>query len=131
MLSEEIKETNALDWKERILEAKKLTVVEFWHQQCPHCQTIEPVYDELSEEDGSKMKFTKLNVLDSPENQQIAAKYGVMGTPTFLFFCGGRPVNGVVGALPKNDLAQAIEVTINKHKDCSKKSSPLRLSYIS
>lgn len=131
MLSEEIKETNALDWKERILEAKKLTVVEFWHQQCPHCQTIEPVYDELSEEYGSKLKFTKLNVLDSPENQQIAAKYGVMGTPTFLFFCGGRPVNGVVGALPKNDLAQAIEFTINKHKDCSKKSSPLRLSYIS
>jgi len=131
VLSEEIKETNALDWKERILEAKKLTVVEFWHQQCPHCQTIEPVYDELSEEYGSKLKFTKLNVLDSPENQQIAAKYGVMGTPTFLFFCGGRPVNGVVGALPKNDLAQAIEFTINKHKDCSKKSSPLRLSYIS
>ena len=28
MLSEEIKETNALDWKKRILEAKKLTVVE-------------------------------------------------------------------------------------------------------
>ena len=131
MLSEEIKETNALDWKERILEAKKLTVVEFWHQQCPHCQTIEPVYDELSEEYGSKLKFTKLNVLDSPENQQIAAKYGVMGTPTFLFFCGGRPVNGVVGALPKNDLAQAIEFTINKHKDCSKKNIPLRLSYIS
>ncbi|MCW4034904.1 MAG: thioredoxin family protein, partial [Candidatus Bathyarchaeota archaeon] len=84
-MSEEIEETNALEWKKRVLEAKRLTVVEFWHQQCPHCQTVEPIYGELSEEYGSKLKFTKLNVLDSPENQQIAAKYGVMGTPTFLF----------------------------------------------
>jgi thioredoxin 1 len=131
VLSEEIEETNAPEWKKRVLKAKQLTVVEFWHQQCPHCQTVEPIYDELSEEYGSKLKFTKLNVLDSPENQQIAAKYGVMGTPTFLFFCGGRPVNGIVGTLPKNDLAQAIEFIMNKHQDCSKKSSPLKLPYIS
>jgi hypothetical protein len=41
----------------------------------------------------------------------------VKGTPTFLFFCGGRPVNGIVRALPKEDLAQATEFTINKHND--------------
>lgn len=127
----EIKEANAADWKEQILETKKLVVVEFWHPFCSHCQAIKPVYDELAEEYKDKMKFTKLNVVSSPENQKIAGKYGVMGTPTFLFFCGGRPVNGLVGALPKEDLAQAIEFTITKHKDCSKKSTPLKLSYIS
>ncbi len=128
---EEIEEINAMEWKERILKSKRLVVVEFWHQQCPHCRAIEPVYDELSFEYGDKLKFTRLNVFESPENQQLAAKHGVMGTPTFLFFCGGRPVNGVVGALPKEDLAQAIEFTIQKHQDCTKKSTPLKLSYIS
>jgi len=112
------------------MRAWKLVVVEFWHQHCPHCRAIEPVYDELSLEYGDKLRFTRLNVMDTPENQQLAAKYGIMGTPTFLFFCGGRPVNGVVGALPKEDLAQAIEFTIQKHQDCTKKSTPLKLSYI-
>lgn len=128
---EEIEEIKAIDWKERILASKRLVVVEFWHQQCLHCRAIEPVYNELALEYGDKLKFTKLNVMNNPENQQLAAKHGIMGTPTFLFFCGGRPINGVVGALPKEDLAQAIEFTIKKHKDCSKKSTPLSLSYIS
>ena len=120
-----------MEWKERILASKRLVVVEFWHQQCPHCRAIEPVYDELALKYGDELKFTKLNVTDSPENQQLATKYGIMGTPTFLFFCGGRPVNGVVGALSKEDLAQAIEFTIQKYQDCTKKSTPLKLSYIS
>jgi thioredoxin 1 len=128
---EEIEEANAADWKEQILEAKKLVLVQFWSPHCPHCQAIKPVYDELAREYGDKMKFIKLNVVDSPENQQLAARHGIMGTPTFLFFCGGRPVNGVVGALQKEDLAQAIEFTIEKHQECSKKSTPLKLSYIS
>jgi len=45
-----------------------------------------------------------------------------MGTPTFLFFCGGRPVNGVVGALPKEDLAQAIELPLTSTKTAPKKA---------
>ncbi len=126
-----IEQTNALDWKEQILESKRLTVVEFWHQECPHCQTVEPVFGELSQLYRKQLKFTRLNIADSPENKQVAAQYGVMATPTFLFFCGGRPVNGVVGALQKNDLAQAIEFTIQKHRDCSARSTPLSLFYIS
>jgi thioredoxin-like negative regulator of GroEL len=107
----DIEDTNAVDWKERILEAKKLVVVQFWSPHCPHCRAIQPVYDQLAIEYGDKLKFTEPNVVDSPENQQLAARHGIMGTPTFLFFCGGRPVNGVVGALQKEDLAQAIEFT--------------------
>jgi len=127
----EIEEIDAIEWKDRILASKRLVVVEFWHQECPHCRAIEPVYYELALEYGDKLKFTRINVLESPGNQQLAARHGIMGTPTFLFFCGGRPVNGVVGALPKEDLSQVFEFTIQKHKDCTKKSTPLGLSYIS
>jgi len=107
-----------------------LFVVQFWHPFCSHCQAIKPVYDELAVEYGDKLKFIKLNVVDSIENEKLASKYGVMGTPTFLFFCGGRPVNGIVGALSKEDLAHAIEFAIKKHQYCTKKSTPLKLSYI-
>ncbi|MCZ2807965.1 MAG: thioredoxin domain-containing protein [Candidatus Bathyarchaeota archaeon] len=32
------------------MESKKRVLVEFWHQYCPHCRAIKPVYDELSTE---------------------------------------------------------------------------------
>ncbi len=130
-VSEGMVEINAANWKEEVLDSKKLIVVEFWSPQCSHCRMIEPVYNELSKEYAGKLKFAKLNVIDNQQNQELAAKYGVMGTPTFKFFCGGRPVQDVVGALPKDYMQQAIEFAIKKHRECEAKSTSLSLPYIS
>ncbi len=92
---------------------------------------LEPVYTELSKEYAEKLKFVKFNILEKPENQELAARYGIMGTPTLKFFCGGRPVQDVVGALPKDYLRQAIEFAIKKHRECAERSTPLKLPYIS
>jgi thioredoxin 1 len=127
---EEIEEANAADWKERILEAKKLVVVQFWSPYCPHCRAIKPVYDELAIEYGEKLKFTKLNVMDSPENQQLAAKHGIMGTPTFLFSVEADLLTVLLGHFRKKTWHRQ-EFTIEKYQHCSKKSTPLKLSYIS
>ena len=130
-MSKHIVETNAANWKEKVLESKELVVVEFWHPQCPYCKTLEPVYAELSKEYAVKLKFTKFNVLESQENQELAAKYGIMGTPTLKFFCQGRPVQDIVGVLTKDYLRQGIEFAIKKHRECAEKSTPLSLPYVS
>jgi thioredoxin 1 len=117
-----IEEIGAMEWKERVLASKRLVVVEFWHQGCPHCRAVAPVYDELALEYGDKLKFARLDVLASSENQQLAAKHGIMGTPTFMFFCGGRPVNGVVGALPKEDLQRQSSSPFRNTKTALKKA---------
>jgi len=130
-MSEDIVEANAANWKEEVLESKDLVVVEFWHSQCPYCKTLEPVYASLSKEYAGKLKFAKFNVLKSQENQELAAKYGIMGTPTLKFFCQGRPVQDVVGALSKDYLRQAVEFAIKKHRECAEKSTSLKLPYIS
>jgi thioredoxin 1 len=127
----DIVETNAANWKENVLESKELVVVEFWHPQCPYCKALKPVYAELSKEYKGKLKFAKLNVLKSQKNQELAAKYGIMGTPTLKFFCQGRPVQDIVGTLSKDYLQQAIEFAIKKHQECAEKSTPLKLPYIS
>lgn len=129
-MSRNIVETNAANWKEEVLESKELVVVEFWHPQCPYCRVLEPVYVELSKEYASKLKFAKFNVLENPENQELAAKYGIMGTPTLKFFCQGRPVQDIVGMLTKDYLRQGIEFAVKKHRECAEKSTPLRLPYI-
>ncbi len=130
-MSQDIVETNAANWKEEVLESKELVVVEFWHPQCPYCKMLEPVYAELSKEYAGKLKFAKFNVLKSEKNQKLAAKYGIMGTPTLKFFCQGRPVQDIVGALSKDYLRQGVEFAIKKHRECAEKSTPLKLPYIS
>ncbi len=130
-MSEEIVETDAANWEDEVLKSKELVVVEFWHQQCSYCKMLEPIYAELSKEYGGKLKFSRFNVLKSQENQDLAAKYGIMSTPTLKFFCGGRPVQDIVGMLPKGYLQQAIEFAIKKHQECAEKSTPLSLPYIS
>lgn len=131
IMYESITATNMANWQEEVLDAKKLVVVMFWHQQCLYCKMLDPVYAELSREYMGKLKFAKFDVLDSPENEALAARYGVMGTPTLMFFCQGRPVQDFVGALTKDYVQQGIEFALKKHQECAQKSTPLSLPYIS
>ncbi len=128
---EGILELNAVNWGKEVLDSKELVLVEFWHPQCPYCRVLEPVYVELSREYAGKIKFARFNVMESSENQELAIKYGIMGTPTLKFFCQGRPVQDIVGVLTKDYLLQGIEFAVKKHKECAEKSSPLKLHYIS
>ncbi|MEM2103072.1 MAG: thioredoxin family protein, partial [Candidatus Bathyarchaeia archaeon] len=108
-----------------------LVLVMFWHQQCPYCRILDPVFVELSREYAGKLKFVKFNVLENQENQTLASMYGILGTPTLKFFCQGRPIQDIVGALEKDLLRQGIDFAVNKHRDCAEKSTPLKLPYIS
>jgi thioredoxin 1 len=67
---------------------------------------IAPVLDELDSEIGDKVKIVKLDVDD---NQETAAKYGVMSIPTLLVFKNGEVVDKVVGFQPKEALAGVLE----------------------
>jgi len=115
-------EINANDWEKEVINSNILTVVDFWHENCPWCISLNPILEELAEEYKGKIKFTKLNVLKSSDNRKIAISYGVMGTPTLIFFCAGRPVESIVGFMPKEDLKEVLENMLKKHRECIKKA---------
>ena len=131
MLRDGIVDTNAANWRKEILESKELILVEFWHPQCPYCRVLDPIYADLARDYAGKLRFAKFNIMESQENQKLAVNYGIMGTPTLKFFCRGRPVQDMVGALEKEYLRQGIEFAIKKHQECAEKSTPLKLPYIS
>ena len=120
-----ILEINADTFERDILKSDILVIVDFWHEHCPWCLRLNPLFDQVSEEYQNKVKFAKLNVIKSPENRDVASKYGVIGTPTLKFFCGGRPVEERVGFLSKEQLKKSIDDVLAKHRECINKSTEL------
>jgi len=84
-----------------ILKEKEITMIDFWAEWCGPCKMIGPIIDQLSSELQGKMKIGKINVDDSPE---LAGQFNVMSIPTLLIFKDGKPVDQIVGALPKDRL---------------------------
>jgi thioredoxin 1 len=126
---ENVVEVSFGNWEKEVSQSSILTVVYFWHEQCPWCVRLSPIFDEVAEKYSGKMKFAKLNVLESPANQEIAGNLGVMGTPTLVFFCNGRSTGQVVGSMSEQDLEKTLDEMLGKHRICIKQSTDLR-SYI-
>ncbi|MGQ9460580.1 MAG: thioredoxin family protein [Candidatus Bathyarchaeaceae archaeon] len=120
-------EVNANDWEQEVLRSDILTVVDFWHEQCPWCLKLNPVFEEVAKEYEGKIKFVKFNVLQNPANREIAIRHGVMGTPTLVFFCAGRPVEEVVGFMPKERLKKTLDTMLETHRECVRQSTELKI----
>ncbi|WP_202318601.1 thioredoxin [Archaeoglobus neptunius] len=84
-------------------------VIDFWAEWCMPCRMIAPVVEELAKEYAGKVVFGKLN---TDENPAIASRYGISAIPTLIFFKNGRPVDQVVGALPKSEIKRWVERNI-------------------
>jgi thioredoxin 1 len=116
---ENVLEINADSWKREVLESNVLTLVDFWHKQCQWCLKLNPILDETSKDYKGKIKFVRLNVMEK-ENREIAIHYGVMSTPTLIFFCKGKPVERIMGYLSKEELMNKLDNMLGKYGNCTK-----------
>ena len=118
-------EIQADAWEREVLKAGRPVVVDFWHHMCGWCNKLNLVYEQLPERFGDRVKFVKVNILESPENQRLAIGLGVLGTPTLKFFCDGRVVGEIVGYRPLDRLVEEIDEILKKKDECLEKSTPL------
>ncbi len=91
-------------------ESDGITVVDFWAPWCAPCRLVAPVVEALATEYDGRVRFVKVNVDESPS---VASRYGIRSIPTIGIFKDGEAVNGVVGAVPKQVLIQAIEEVLS------------------
>jgi thioredoxin 1 len=122
----EVLDVSAGDWEKEILKSNTLVLVDFWHERCPWCKRLAPIYSEVAKEYEGKVKFAKLDVLESQDNRELAVKYAIMGTPTLVFFCEGRPIETIAGFQLKERLKQLVDDMVDKHRECIEKSTEFK-----
>jgi thioredoxin 1 len=127
---EPVTEVNITNWEQEVSKSATLTVVSFWHNQCPWCLQLTPIFNDVSEQYRGKIKLVKLNILEDENNQEIANNFGVMSTPTLMFFCSGRPTGQVVGMMSREELVKVLDDMLGRYKQCLRQSTELRPVYI-
>lgn len=90
--------TTTKTFAQDVLESDTPVLVDFWASWCGPCRQVAPVLEEMSQEQGEKLKIVKLDIDANPE---IAGVYGVQSIPTLLLFNKGEVVAASLGAKPK------------------------------
>lgn len=101
-----VHEVTDSNFDKTVTEAQKLVLVDFWATWCAPCLAIAPHVEALATEMSDKLTVGKLNIDDNPGT---AGKFGVRSIPTLILFKGGKPVDQIVGAVPKRKLEEMIQ----------------------
>ena len=84
----------------QVLESKTPVLVDFTADWCPPCRVMKPILASL-DADRDDLRVVTIDVDD---NQETAARYGVLSMPTFMLFRDGAPVLRLVGSRPRQKL---------------------------
>lgn len=76
-----------------------VTLVIFEATWCPHCKTLLPILEELSQEETEHLDVYRVDCDESPE---LAAQFGIMSMPTVIMFHNGEPTDKLIGLRPKS-----------------------------
>ena len=89
-------------------------LMDFWAGWCQPCQVLMPVLAKLAEEYQGKFLLGKLN---TEEEQEIAAQFGIRSIPTVKLIKEGRPVDEFLGALPENEVRHFLDRHLPRESD--------------
>lgn len=102
-------EVSESTWDQEVLKSNLPVLVDFWAEWCGPCKMIAPAVHDLATEYAGRLNVAKLDVDNSPG---IATKYGVRSIPALIFFKQGKPVDQIVGAVPKGALKRKIDAVL-------------------
>jgi thioredoxin 2 len=86
-------EREIFDWPEYVL-------LEFWAKWCGYCRMVEPVVNDLASWRAGRLKVVRVDVDAEPD---LARRFTVKATPTFILFKNGAQIARLDGA-PKEKL---------------------------
>lgn len=95
-----LQDLDTASFETTVLNGEGRVVVDFWAPWCGPCKMVTPVLEKLASDHGDKVTVAKVNV---DENQELAARYGIMSIPTVILFQDGKVASQIVGARSQKD----------------------------
>jgi thioredoxin 1 len=103
-------ELNHDRFQKEVAESTIPVVVDFWASWCGPCRMMGPVIEEVARDYAGKAKVFKVN---TENNAQLTGEYGVISIPTMIFFKNGKPVDQVIGAVPKSVITKKLDALLS------------------
>lgn len=97
---------NEQNFSAEVLCADKPVLVDFWADWCGPCRMLAPTVAQLAEEYEGVILVGKVNV---DESMELAQRYGIASIPTLILFWNGKPVNQIVGFVPREEIVRMLE----------------------
>jgi thioredoxin 1 len=94
------------NFRQEVLQAKELALVDFWASWCNPCHLLSQILDRLAQSHNNKIKICKVNV---ERQQALATQYQVLSVPTLLFFKEGRIEKQMVGMRTEAEIKKAVD----------------------
>jgi thioredoxin 1 len=94
------------NFDEEVLRSKEPVMIDFYADWCMPCRMMSPAVAKLAAKYDGRVKIGKV---DSDRNPELAAKYGVMSIPNFVFIKDGKAVDHAIGAMPKAMLEKKLQ----------------------
>lgn len=83
-----------------------VSLVDFWAPWCGPCRMLSPVIDKVAQDYADKANICKVN---TDEQEELAAQYGIRSVPTILFFKDGQVVDQIIGVSSEQALKEKID----------------------
>lgn len=106
----------ALNFQTDVLEAsfQRPVLIDFWADWCAPCRMLMPVLAKLAGDYGGRFLLAKVN---TEEERELAAQFGIRSLPTVMLLKDGRPVDQFMGALPEGQVREFLDRHLPRESD--------------